>query len=474
MLDTATMLANADQACLVAAAGYGKTEEIVRAVALNSNSCQLVLTHTHAGVRSLRSRFKSLGVASHLYHLDTIAGWALRCASGYPTLSGLPDLYPTGDAWKDVYHAASNLLQRPFFQRVLLASYSGVYVDEYQDCVVSQHKLVLALAELLPCRILCDPLQGIFDFQKDDPVVSWSKDIKPNFYVLPELTIPWRWAKGNRQLGSWLSNFRQALLHGESIDISYGPIKWLTATPEHQWSECMKLANSDLDSVVAIHPDQNKPAKVHNFTRNLKGLYTSMEEMECRDLLKWSQKIDDARGPERAKAIIDFAGMCMTKVSTELSSIYKQFSSGKIPKISGYKKHLEICQALIDIASKEDFSSVLTALGLISQIDGRVLFRRELWYEMSRSIKTYQTGGFESLHDAAWHIRNQARVFGRKVEQRIVSRTLLIKGLEFDHIVVLNADQLNLKNLYVAMTRGSKSLTVLSERPTIMRDPFVE
>ena len=63
------------------------------------------------------------------------------------------------------------------------------------------------------------------------------------------------------------------------------------------------------------------------------------------------------------------------------------------------------------------------------------------------------------------------RIAGRPVEHRTVSRTLLVKGLEFEHAVVLNGAEHDVRNLYVAMTRGSKSLTVLSESPT-MRPPL--
>ena len=97
MPDIASMLAEADRAYLIAAAGCGKTEEITKGVALSTNGRQLVLTHTHAGVRSLRNRFRALGVPSSQYHLGTIAGWALRCAVSYPSHSGITDLTPTGD-----------------------------------------------------------------------------------------------------------------------------------------------------------------------------------------------------------------------------------------------------------------------------------------------------------------------------------------------------------------------------------------
>jgi hypothetical protein len=55
-----------------------------------------------------------------------------------------------------------------------------------------------------------------------------------------------------------------------------------------------------------------------------------------------------------------------------------------------------------------------------------------------------------------------------------VGTTLLVKGLEFDHAVVLDADALDAKNLYVALTRGARSLTVVSRGPdhwTRMRRP---
>ncbi len=472
MADISSMLAEAERAYLIAAAGYGKTEEIAKAVALSTNGRQLVLTHTHAGVRSLRNRFKALGVPSSNYHLDTIAGWALRSAASYPTRSGITDSTPTGDAWKEVYQASANLLDEPFFRQVLQISYAGVYVDEYQDCVASQHRLILGISEILPCRILLDPLQGIFDFQRDDPIVKWKVDIEPNFQKLPELTTPWRWRIGNRQLGNWLSAFRHALLRGESIDLRKSPVQWLPKNPTNQRQTCFDFVKTGEKSVVAIH---KWPQSAHRFASRLRGTFTSMEEMESKDLLTWSSEIDQFEGTARVVAIIDFAAKCMTRVSSELRSARNSFEKGKMPNIASYKKHQNVIQALLAVTSTNDLAPVLSALHLIGQIDGAVLYRRELWNEMPRAIRAYQTGDFDSLQDAAWHIRDQARRYGRKVDYRTVARTLLIKGLEFDHAIVLDADQLDdAKNLYVAMTRGAKSLVVLSKSPIIVREPFGE
>ena len=59
-----------------------------------------------------------------------------------------------------------------------------------------------------------------------------------------------------------------------------------------------------------------------------------------------------------------------------------------------------------------------------------------------------------TLSDAAWSVRQRTRVLGRQVYSRSVSTPLLIKGLEFDHAIVLNANELTNKELYVALTRG--------------------
>jgi hypothetical protein len=67
-----------------------------------------------------------------------------------------------------------------------------------------------------------------------------------------------------------------------------------------------------------------------------------------------------------------------------------------------------------------------------------------------------------SFHDAAMRMREQNRLIGRPLPKRAVGSTLLLKGLEAEVAVILNAGGMNARHLYVAMTRGSKALTVCS------------
>ena len=115
-----------------------------------------------------------------------------------------------------------------------------------------------------------------------------------------------------------------------------------------------------------------------------------------------------------------------------------------------------------------DLSAIIVIMETIILDCHAQVFRRELLIELKRAAQEFATGQYASLEEAAYIARYKTRVNGRKPEARIISRTLLIKGLEFDHALILNADKLqNRENFYVAITRGSKSLTVLSSSPAI-------
>jgi DNA helicase IV len=84
-------------------------------------------------------------------------------------------------------------------------------------------------------------------------------------------------------------------------------------------------------------------------------------------------------------------------------------------------------------------------------------------------IKALQSSGPDvSLLEAAKRIREQQRVLGRLLPTKAVVSPLLLKGLEGDVAVILDATDFdrdavkNRKNLYVAMTRGSRKLVVCS------------
>ncbi len=465
--DIITKLVNSDRAYLIAPAGYGKTQVICQAVALSETGKQLVLTHTHAGVQSLRNRLRQMKVRSIQYEVDTIAGWAQRIISYYPLNSGIMITNsPKSSEWKIIYQAVSRLLQQKFIRKIIHASYSGVYVDEYQDCTLIQHSLIVGLAEIIPCRVLGDPLQGIFGFDVNDVLVDWNKQVDIEFNKLPNLEIPYRWIGKNDSLGAWLKYARKCLLNNQPIDLQNNIINWEPYTEDNLLEISRKVCFSKVksqESVIAIHPNNDRPESCHNLAKQLGGHYQSIEEMAAQELLRCSKKFDQAKGNKRAIAIIEFASKCSTKVSTELKTISSGFEEKTLPNFSRIRKHRNIADMLLSIAQRTNFVDFDKVLTQIKDIEGAVLYRADLWYEMQYALKFFSSGEYSSLEETAVHTRSQTKYVGRKEYLRVVSRTLLIKGLEYDHAIVLGADKLDAKNLYVAITRGTRSLTILSQ-----------
>jgi hypothetical protein len=306
-MSSAELFAQSQRACMIAAAGCGKTHLIAEAVAKYSVRRELILTHTNAGVDVLRRRLRSMKAPGASFDIETLAGWALRYTLAFPVSSGQCVQQPKSeDEWKHTYSSCARLVRVRPVQEIIAASYSGVYVDEYQDCSVDQHELVCALAELLPCRILGDPLQGIFDF-KTTQLVDWDRDIKPHFKMLPELSFSWRWENASPILGKWLTQVRIDLINNQSIDLRKAP------TPQVQWIQlpsnpsqhyvarlaALKDAAKKTGTVVAI---MRWEAECNKLVNALAPTYHNVETVACDALMKASEDIESNSGIARVES----------------------------------------------------------------------------------------------------------------------------------------------------------------------------
>ncbi len=469
MTTTPKELAQSDRSYLIAAAGYGKTEIIARAVATTPNQRDLILTHTHAGVHSLKSRLKKLNVPTKSFQVTTIASWVLRYLHAYPELSNLtPNYMPqNNDEWAICYKAIENLIRdNGAIKKVVQESFASLYVDEYQDCTISQHNIVCQLANLMPCRIVGDPLQSLFDFAGD--TIDWDTHVKQEFVELPELQTPWRWQNTNPQLGNWLVELRAALINNQEIDISgleQIGVFWHKNTGNLSIQDACKKSFPKNDSTIVI---RHVAQRCHKLARSLvKWGYVSIEEMEAKDLIDWVTKFASAQNNELAVLIVDFCSQCMTGISN-LKSIKNGFSQDPI-KITSHqrKKYPEVVSRLESVANDNDPQLIKNAIIAISQIPETRIFRYELFQEMIRTLQNYHDDKSISLEETARKARNQTSIIGRRIRNKVISRTLLVKGLEFDHSIVADLEQFNMHNIYVGITRGSKSLTIVSKSPII-------
>jgi hypothetical protein len=200
-----------------------------------------------------------------------------------------------------------------------------------------------------------------------------------------------------------------------------------------------------------------------------------MEEVECNDLLAFARDMDSLAGTSRAARLIRFAGDCLTEVTTTLSGVLEKLDEGLMPEPQRYRTNGDLVSSLVAVAQDPDVSLLKIAMARLEEVPSAKLFRRELWREAARTIQEREKGHFTTLRQAAWSIRNRSRLAGRTVDTRSVSRTLLIKGLEFDHAIIPNANEFEdgrrpgdgARNFYVAATRGSRSLVILSSDPRV-------
>lgn len=449
---------------VIAPAGYGKTHLIALAVRASSGR-QLVLTHTFAGVNSLKTKMAALGVPASMYQVDTIASWSLRLCLAYPKTSGWITDNPTNEQWNQLYACCTGLLAKSFIQRIVSSTYAGLYVDEYQDCSDLQHSLICAVAGVLPCRVLGDPMQAIFDFDGGRPV-DWTASVYPEFNCLGELDFPWRWA-GNPQLGAWLKDVRTRIQAGQQVDLLANLPRCVVqhrVNPQFlepkQYSLLMGMLGHD-DSVIALHGGaQQLKNKTHLLARRMSGRFSSIEEIEGKELHGFLKKFGSAKNNQQGFLLaVEFAKKCFTGIAGVLTAGTKRGEVTGLLKSTKYPALLMAANAYLENPTS---AHLLVFFQELKANPKTAAYRRDLLNRLLQILAMHGQNADLTLMEVGKAYQRDMRHLGRPTRhKKLIGTTLLVKGLEFDHAVILDADSLNAKDLYVAMTRGTKSLTII-------------
>lgn len=462
---------------VLAPAGFGKTHLIAEAVS-RAERRQLVLTHTYAGVSAIRRKMRLLRVPTSLFQIDTIASWTLRLACAYPGISKWTVPRPEGNQWTAMYAACGMLLDTNFARGIVKASYAGLYVDEYQDCSTEQHVLIFKLARDLPCRILGDPLQGIFDFA-GQPLIDWVRDVADACPALGELQTPERWNRiGTASIGTWLRDVRQRLENGQPIELASGlpaGVFYRRAPDDDlmrvQRNACQYVSAPSTETITAIHggtPEQK--AKCHTLARQLGGHFSSIEEVEGKDLLSFFDKIGRAADSgAKLRHLNEFSAAMMTSVKANLTAACLR---GQQTDIRSNTKNLNVAHAANAYLKQPTSTNMLSFLRALRAAPDVNVTRGDLFDRATGVLCKHIAHSHLTLEQAVEKFQSEFRHRGRlSRRRRIVGTTLLLKGLEFDHGIVLDASSLPKKHLYVALTRAAKSLTIISTKPTLNPAP---
>lgn len=455
---------SAENACIIAPAGHGKTEMIADLV-MRANKKVLVITHTNAGVDALKKRFVRKSIDAKKYSLTTIAGLCIKWCNSYPQSGHFnQELSPERkdeihEYYQQLYIGAERIFSTAWAGIVLKNTYDGVIVDEYQDCTLEQHAIMCSINKHIPVWVLGDPLQGIFGWA--GKLVDWDEI---GFQRFPVTTHPWRWEATCPALGSFLESVREQLLpslHGKAVSLDIKDEDFVEIIPASNYNPYYYLRRwQRYDSVLYISKMEHQQLQ---FCKTMKGIFQQDEKQDNEILYSLAYKADTETGCKLILSHIDFFKQCASNVDKEIKSFTNRLAEGSLD-FHKIKKNSEfgglVTNAVRDCSAK-NISAVYAWLAGRDSIN---IYRRELLEEALRSLR-YAERNQCTVRDAVYAIRSDAKLQKRYTSFKFLSsRTVLSKGLEFDCVVIDMRDPLGVKDFYVAMTRAKRKIFIVSDQ----------
>ena len=455
---------------ITAPAGCGKTHLVAQSIASHSEQelPLLVLTHTNAGVAALRKRVEKLGVSPKKARIATLDGWSLRLLGSFPARSEIDPSHLQLSNPKVDYPAIRagtlNIVNNGHIREILKSTYSHLIVDEYQDCQPDQHEMVTGLSRDLPTCVLGDPLQSIFNFTKDG-TVDWNKDVLATFPHAGDLTTPWRWKlAGNEELGNWLLAIRQPLIDRRQIDLRNSPdsVEWVCLDGTDDWPKQFAAANTRSPNknggslIMAKWPNEQA-----ELARKIPGA-SKVENADLSELQTFASSFSLSDN-KCLTILVDFARSVMTGI--DKSALRDRLNS--IVKKTNRNPPTGVEAAILEFHAKPSHLKAATVLSEFSRDVGVRVFRQELLRTAIRALNAAEAGEDDALLELALSIRDQLRFAGRNLPKKAVGSTLLFKGLEADVSIILEAETMDHRDLYVALTRGCQKIVVCSRSPML-------
>jgi len=467
MSNEAIDLLSVDRGAVTAPAGCGKTHLILRAVSNHAGKKPiLVLTHTNAGVAALRARLNNSGINTSQYRLATLDGFAIRLVSSFPLRSGVSSgtllLESPSQDYDKIRRAVCKLLDDGVLYDVLRASYSRLVVDEYQDCCNDQHAFISSIASVLPTCILGDPLQAVFSWLG---LPCWDSVVCSCFPVVCELNTPWRWINaGAEGLGRWLLYVRSQLLQKNPIDFANAPdelefVQLGNAEKSYRQQLLASRVRAANGGSILVIGNGKKPSEHRRFASQIPGAVT-VENVSLQDLIDFAKKFD-FNSSDALSDVLIFASKIMRNVNPV--HVLKRIDSLESGRARVEASNAE--RAALAFKASPSPMAMIDLLVEIGRDEGVTSHRPSVLRACISSLHSCSLSGGRSFYDAAVCAREQNRILGRCLPRRAVGSPLLLKGLEGEVAVVLNAEDHDASALYVSMTRGSNKLVVCSYSP---------
>ena len=463
---------------LVAPAGYGKTHTIAKSVDVlqkaGEENSVLVLTHTNAGIASIREKIKKESVRLRNVTICTIAGFLQKIVH---SLSKVPlqQGNDSNDFYSKLYASALELFQEnnSILKIAIESSYDHIFVDEFQDCNKQQYEIVKIISRWdIRVHLLLDPLQTIFNFEVDHPdYLAFEKRCRTsNPNKVFQLDIPYRWRNVNSPLEQyvpqWRTTIQDALNQGaKSIDLRRLPgVMYFSGT----FADALNKINTYLrkaGNVLVLHSHYKK----NNIQARGKICLGSgyrlrmMESIDHSDFYDVAAAIDlSIQNNDSVEAIVY---SILQKSGASTNNLEKWIKPNHlVSKQSDEDKALaSILSVAVSRQPKEQ--AIIDSIGVVTKRIGLPIQRVDFLSDILSAISSTMASGHTVLEEVT-RKRNLARVQGRKLYGKVIGTTLLTKGLEADTVILIKPSELfndedGLKHLYVALTRAVKEIVLI-------------
>ena len=285
------------------------------------------------------------------------------------------------------------------------------------------------------------------------------------------LTKPWRWLREGRNaaLGSWLAAARQELLATGRLVLDNAPITWVPYdapldAPSVLAATCWRVRPAANETVVAL---LKWPRESPGFAQRMGGRWPIVERFDDPDLLRLGEELLDADGPTSVELVVDFVSARMTAMGAALKTAVSAIKAGRdVSRITKNREHADRLCALADAPTPTHALAWLD--GVLAKRNEWFLYRRECVFQLREALRHCNGETFADLPAEIAAVRSRARHRGRPTHRSTIGTPLLVKGLEFDHAVLLWKSEISVQELYVALTRAAKSLTIVSNSPTLL------
>jgi hypothetical protein len=282
------------------------------------------------------------------------------------------------------------------------------------------------------------------------------------------MNTPWRWAE-NPELGDWLRNTRLTLEEHGVVDLTQRPkcVNWERLPDDPRFRQpkivgsCKSVMGKAKDESIVVIGDGANINMRATLAQKLAAMgFSNIEPIGCKSLYSFAKDIEKTTGNARLEKVVDFIAACM--IGADRAPFFDAVKSHQSGGKRGAANFGNLIKIGIAVAEGPLGASTLELIQGFHDRASTHLFRREMFFAMRAALQNHFIRPYDSLTDSIWDVQNRARHIGRAIGRRSIGSTLLVKGLEFEHSVIIHATNMSKKDWYVALTRATKSMTILS------------